>query len=182
MAQDPAAHVALFRNLNLGHPGSPTGDELVAAFGGPDAASGFQTNGTVVFRAEDPASLARRARELLAEAGHRHDCVIRPLAEVRRIVEDAPPLPADSGVYRVVASFFDLPDDRALPEAGLTPIRSRDGLVEVSALTRRHARSLCWRPGSTAGNATAVLEKLLGVPVTTRTLGTLERLVSRHSG
>lgn len=41
--------VALFRNLNLGHVGSPTRQQLVDAFGGPHAATSFQTNGTVVF-------------------------------------------------------------------------------------------------------------------------------------
>lgn len=40
--------VALFRNMNLGHPGSPTSAELLAAFGGPRSASIFQTNGTVL--------------------------------------------------------------------------------------------------------------------------------------
>ena len=30
--------VALFRNLNFGHPGSPTSAELVEAFGDPAAA------------------------------------------------------------------------------------------------------------------------------------------------
>lgn len=40
--------VALFRNLNLGHPGSPTNAELVEAFGSPAAARCFQSNGTVV--------------------------------------------------------------------------------------------------------------------------------------
>ncbi|WP_141928247.1 hypothetical protein [Yimella lutea] len=60
--------VALFRNVNLGHPGSPTGDELVEAFGGPAVARSFQSNGTVVFEAMDPENASAAA---IIRAGHR---------------------------------------------------------------------------------------------------------------
>ncbi len=173
-----AAHVALFRNLNLGHPGSLTGDELIEAFGGPGAASGFQTNGTVVFQTMDAAVAATEARRRLAEAGYRQDCVIRSLEQLRGIVEEAAAVPVPADVYRVLVSFFDVPESPVVDDP--PPLRSRDGLVEVSVLAPGHAISLCWKPGSTAGNATALLERLLGTPVTTRTLGTLERLVARN--
>lgn len=59
------SYVALFRNLNLGHPSSPTGAALVDAFGGPSVASSFQINGT-----RDAGDTARpRTLNLLCRSG-----------------------------------------------------------------------------------------------------------------
>ncbi|NHN57147.1 hypothetical protein G9U51_15355 [Calidifontibacter sp. DB0510] len=57
----PAA-VAFFRNLNLGHPGSPDRLGLEAAFAraGADGIRSFQTNGTVAFEARAPKTVAAR--------------------------------------------------------------------------------------------------------------------------
>lgn len=169
-------HVALFRNLNLGHAGSPTGAALVDAFGGPEAASSFQTNGTVVFDADDPGVVAETASTRLAAAGFGQRFVVRPMPDVAGIVEQTPELDPDEDVYRLLVSFYDV--DR-LPRLDL-PLRSTDGLVEIRGLHDRHAWSVCWKPRNTAGDATALLESLLGVPVTTRTAGTLARLVRKH--
>jgi len=57
-------------------------------------------------------------------------------------------------------------------------VSNRDQLVELRRLDHRSATSLCWKPRHTAGDVTGFLEELLNVPVTTRTLGTLERLVA----
>lgn len=170
--------VAFFRNLNLGHPGSPTGTELIDAFGGPSAASTFQTNGTVVIRAADPASVTRRALARLSNAGYLQPCVVRTLDEVTRIVKATEPLPHGSDIYRLMVSFFDIDEARALPG---TPLRAPDGLVEVREIGPLHAVSACWKPGNSAGDVTGFLEQLLGVQVTTRSLATLTRLVARGS-
>src|SRR5438128_1525311 len=54
-------YAAFFRNLNLGHPNSPSRQQLESAFtsAGADDVSSFQTNGSVVFSVDDLA-LARR--------------------------------------------------------------------------------------------------------------------------
>lgn len=43
------------------------------------------------------------------------------------------------------------------------------------------AHSVCWKPRQTAGNVTGCLEQLLSVPVTTRTVATMQRLLATIS-
>lgn len=168
------SHVALFRNLNLGHPGSPTAEELVAAFGGPALARTFQTNGTVLFHSDHPEATVRRALQVLRGDGHHHGLTVRPLAELKQVVQQTPTTDPADNVYRTMISLYDTDQ---LPTIEL-PIRNRDQLVELRRLDHRSATSLCWKPRHTAGDVTGFLEDLLNVPVTTRTLGTLERLVA----
>jgi Protein of unknown function (DUF1697) len=167
------SQVALFRNLNLGHAGSPTGAELVDAFGGTSLARNFQTNGTVLFDSDAPEATARRALQILRKEGYHHSMVIRPLAELEWVLEEAPSVDPAENVYRVMLSFYDID---TLPAVEL-PLRSRDQLVELRRLSLRSAGSVCWKPRHTAGDVTGFLEGLLNVPVTTRTVRTLKRLV-----
>lgn len=169
--------VALFRNVNLGHPGSPTGDELVEAFGGPAVARSFQSNGTVVFEATDPENASAAAIIRLRATGYQPTVVIRALEQIRRAVEDVPPVDPGEGVYRSMISFFDV---RQFPTVRL-PFRSPDGLVEIRAMGPDCAHSVCWKPRQTAGNVTGCLEQLLSVPVTTRTVATMQRLLATIS-
>ena len=78
--------------------------------------------------------------------------------------------------YRLVVSFYDIDEH---PQVAV-PLRSPDNLVEVRHIYDTHAWSVSWKPQSTAGNATGFLESILGVPATTRTAGTLERLARKH--
>lgn len=165
--------VALFRGLNLGHRGSPTRQDLLAAFGGPAFASIFQTNGTVVLDKSVTQVQMGVATNNLRTAGYTHSVVVRSLDEIQRTVDRVvEPLRAEN-VYRVMVSFFDAPSP---PELRL-PRRSPDRLVEVRELDAGAAVSYCWKPGSSAGDVTGFVESLVNVPVTTRTLGTLRRLV-----
>jgi len=166
-----ALRVALFRNLNHGHAGSPSGAELVEAFGGPGMARAFQTNGTVLFGGGSRG--LRVARERLAALGFEHDVVVRSLAELSTAVALVDGDEVDADVYRVILSFFDVPD---LPSVEL-PMRTANGLVELRRLESGVAASHTWRRGSSVGDVTGFLEKLLGVPVTSRTLGTVQRLL-----
>lgn len=168
------SQVALFRNVNLGHPGSPTGEELVAAFGGPAVARTCQTNGTILFGSDDPEATRRNALRALQSNGHHHSMIIRPVSELEQLVRETPAADPAENVYRMMISFFDI---EHLPDVEL-PLRSRDQLVEVRRLGLRGAASVCWKPRHTAGDVTGFLEALLHVPVTTRTLGTLERLIA----
>ncbi|EFG48447.1 hypothetical protein HMPREF0183_0263 [Brevibacterium mcbrellneri ATCC 49030] len=169
-------YVALFRNLNLGHPGSPTATALVDAFGGPSVASCFQTNGTVVFDADDPEPLIGQARNTLTARGFHQSFATRSLTEIASLLNDAPEVDPAENVYRLMVSFFDTIDK---PQISV-PLRSPDGLVEVRGLYDSHAWSACWKPKNTAGNVTGFLESLLEVPVTTRTMATLERLARKY--
>lgn len=168
------SHVALFRNLNLGHLGSPTGEELVAAFGGTGLAHTFQTNGTVLFNSDQPESTACHALLILRSTDHHHNVTVRPLSELKRVVEEAPGADPADNIYRTMISFYDID---TLPSIEL-PVRSRNRLVEVRRLDHRNAASVCWKPHHTAGDATGFLETLLNAPVTTRSLGTLQRLIA----
>ena len=171
---EPVTQVALFRNLNLGHRGSPNGNELVAAFGGPAVARSFQTNGTVLFTSATPEATASRALRLLRDGGYSHGMVMRTVAELEAIVGETPEADPAEKVYRTMISLFDT--DR-LPPVEL-PMRSRDQLVELRRVDRGSATSVCWKPRHTAGDVTGFLEALLSVPVTSRSLGTLKRLVA----
>ncbi len=170
-----SVHVVFFRNLNLGHDGSPSGAQLVEAFGGADVATSFQTNGTVVARSDDPDRTLATARARLTGLGFDHDAFVRPLADVSDVLAQVPVLDPAENVYRAVVSFHDAqaPADLELP------LRSTDDLVEVRRLEAAWSTSVCWKPRQTAGDVTGFLERLLGVPVTTRTVNTLERLVAR---
>lgn len=50
--------VVFYRNVNLGHTGSPRREQLEAALAaaGAERVRSFQTNGTVLLRAQDPAA------------------------------------------------------------------------------------------------------------------------------
>ncbi len=164
--------VAFFRNLNHGHRGSPTGAQLVEAFGGPEVARAFQGNGTVIFSGA-PVKTLREATKALAALGFHHEYVVRTLPELVAAIElvDESAVPDD--VYRTMISLYDVP---RLPEVEL-PLFNRNRMLEVLRLEPGVAASLSRVQGSSVGDPTAFLEDLLGVPVTSRTLGTIQRLV-----
>ncbi len=166
------AAVAFFRNLNLGQSRShsPTRPQLLAAFeqaGASDAVS-FQVNGTVIFEADvDPQSLANDAAvRLTPVCGYADVAIARPVEWLLALDLDAVPDEAE-------VSFFDGPDPFPEPLPWLAP---RGGLTVVRA-DAAHAVSVD-DPARTSG-ATYVLEKRLGVPVTSRGVPTVRRLQAR---
>jgi hypothetical protein len=161
---------AFFRNLNHGHRGSPTGAQLVEAFGGPDVARAFQTNGTVLYDGRQ--ETLDIARERLGALGFRHEVVVRSLPEIVAATGLVDESEVGEDVYRVILSFF---DTDALPALEL-PMRTPNGLVEIRRLAPGVAASYTWRRGTSVGDVTGLLERLLCVPVTSRTLGTVQRL------
>ena len=165
--------MAFFRNLNLGHPGSPTGAGLLQAFtdaGGLSVRS-FQTNGTVIFTADDPVATANRARALLSDS-YEDAVVVRSAARVAQIVARFPVVDADSDHYREMVVLYDGPSAAIRSAKAMV----RDGLVQLLRVDDDAAFGLVWKPKNTAGNMTAVIERMLGTTGTSRTLGTLQRL------
>ena len=166
-----ARHVAFFRNLNLGQRGSPTGDQLLAAFEDARATevSSFQVNGTVVFRASAPVRTVDLVRSyLFVQAEWRDVAPVRPARWVLDLVDAS----TDVG-DRAEVSMFDLRAD--FREA--LPWRPSRGRVTVVRADRRHAVSVNDLPRTSY--ATPALESLLDRPVTSRGLSTMQRLAER---
>lgn len=171
--------VAFFRNMNLGHAGSPGRATLLSAFADAGAAQArsFQSNGTVIFDAEDPAATAQHVRQLLS--GTYDDAVmVRSLDRVEQIIADFPPVEAGNDHYRQMIVFY----DRVVPGADALRAGGRDGLVQLLRVDADAVSGLIWKPKNTAGNMTAVVEAALALPCTARTLGTLQRLLKQVRG
>ena len=176
-------YVAFFRNVNLGQGRSPTRPQLEAAFataGAGDARS-FQTAGTVVFSAADEPvaeAVVARARETLFELrGLREPAYVAPLVHLVELVAADPFAGRD--LSDVLETFATLMPRDALAQLTL-PLASAHGDLEVVRLTPYLALSLQRRTGAMASSPTRFFEKLLGVPATTRSLGTIQRLVNKH--
>ena len=174
--------VAFFRNVNLGQGRSPTKPQLEAAFLAAGAAlpQSFQTNGTVVFVADDARAaeaIVGRACALLREmTGLSEPAYVVDLPHLAALVENDPFAGIDrEGVFDFSATF--------LPSAALAklraPLASPRGDLEIVRVTEYVALSVSRRVGVSIGNATLFLEKMLGVPATTRGWGTITRLVRK---
>ncbi|MDJ0315624.1 DUF1697 domain-containing protein [Arthrobacter antibioticus] len=171
-------HVAFFRYVNFGKLGSPTSKDLVDAFGGPDMARNHQTNGTIIFHSDTPKALTRAAVAKLRASGFSQEVIVRPLGDLVRIVAEQSVVPAEETLHKIMVSFFDYCHTELPREV---PFQSTNGLVETRRLTQQYAISACWIKRRTVGDATVLLERVLGVPVTSRTMGTLERLIKKYS-
>ena len=175
MSSSPATSVAFFRNLNLGQSRSrsPTRPLLLEAFAeaGATSAVSFQTNGTVLFTPgrRSPQRLADRAVALLTPVCGYDDMVVaRPVDWLRELDLDDVPVHAE-------VSFIDGPDPFPEPLPWEPP---RGGLVVIRA-DGRHAVSVNDLEGSSG--ATWVLEKRIGVKVTSRGVPTMRRLLAKLS-
>lgn len=165
-------HVAFFRNLNLGQrrSHSPTRPELLDAFAraGASEASNFQVNGTIIFEADSQQAQAladHAVRELTPVCGYSDAVIVRPAEWILRLELDTGP--------RAEVSFFQGPDPFPeelpweVPGAGLTVIRA-DELHAVSLNDAERTTGATW-----------VLERRLGMPVTSRGVPTMTRLQTR---
>jgi len=163
-------HVAFFRNLNHGQRGSPTRDQLLAAFAAAHATevTPYQVNGTVIFRATEPTRVVDLVRATLAEAGWSDIAPVRRASWVRTLVDQV----RDVGDNAEV-SFYD--SQRDFPEP--LPWRPARGGVTVVQADRLHAVSM--NDEARTSYATPALEALLGIKVTSRALSTMRRLAER---
>jgi hypothetical protein len=163
--------VAFFRNLNLGQRGSPTKAQLLEAFAvaGAQDVESFQVNGTVLFSTSSPARTRDRACSWLIR--HTHWCDVAMVRARGSIGELARRLEEVEGNAEV--AFFDT--RREFPEP--LPWRPETGRLTVVVADRRHAIAV--NDEERRSFATPTLERLLGVPVTSRGAGTILRLAAR---
>jgi len=178
----PARHVAFFRNLNLGRPRSPTRQQFEQAFldAGASEATSFLTNGTLVFscagRANPQRLLAAARKRLAAACGLVEPAFVRTLEHIADLVVSDPFAQVDrNAVHECCVTF--LHPAAAIPTA---PVHSPRRDVEVLGFTQGEALSLSRKVGRSPGSPNALLEKLLGVPATTRNWNTLVRLVHKY--
>ena len=172
--------VVFYRNMNLGHPGSPRRPALEKALtdAGGKAVRSFQTNGTVLFLADDPRGVVDTAAVALRDVGYTEAGIVRPL----RLLADllgADPFEGfrDERTYRETLTFYDadapLPVDLPWngPRDDLDLIADSDGVV-LGIIRQR---------GGSVGDPTGEVERMTGGVATTRTLGTIQRLLATAS-
>lgn len=170
--------VVFYRGLNLGHAGAPTAAELQQALieAGATAVKAFQTNGTVLVEARNIAAVVRSAAEVMRRTtGYADAALIRPFSLLVDTLS-ADPFAGynDPRTYRYTLTFFDGGRELRLS----TPWTNERDDVDIIEIRDGMALSAIRKPKSTAGSSTAEIERLTGGVATTRTLGTVERLVA----
>lgn len=172
-----ALSVVFYRSMNLGQPRSPDRAGLEAALGeaGARDVRSFQTNGTVLLRADDPvAVVAAAAGPLAARWSYAGAGLVRPVALLADILRTDPfDGIRDARTYRETLTCYEggeplpveLPWTNAVDDLDL--VAARDG-VALGVVRRR---------GSGVGDPTSAIERMTGGVATTRTLGTIRRLL-----
>lgn len=164
--------VAFFRNLNLGHPGSPTRAQLVAAFeqaGAHDVRS-FQTNGTVIFDpgTDEPEAVVGRARQqlrLVSGHGDIAPCLdVDTLAALVRAHGDE--------AWELLLSVYDRTADVPVPAPGRDLVHG----LRCVASGPGWMLSRLVGPPDLVTDPNPVVERVLGLRNTTRLLTTIVRL------
>ena len=176
-------YAAFLRNVNLGRPGSPTRDQLEAAFldAGAASAASFQVNGTLVFTPAPgmrPRALAQRARaHLRTSCGMREPLFVRAVAELEALVASDPFAGQVAGGRDACCITFLGAPCRPLPAL---PLVSPRGDLELLRSDDTHVLSISRWVGASAGSPNAWLERHFGEPATTRNWRTVVRLVEKH--
>lgn len=172
-----------YRNVNLGRPKSPTRAQLEHAFltAGVEHAVSFLTNGTVFISVSSERAaklaLAAASKTLNQNCGLVEPGFLRSLPDLNKLVRSAPFIDVDqSQVYSVNVTFL---HDRARLPRGVE-LRTPRKDVEVVRVTPAEALSIVRKIDKTPGNPNALIEKLTGLPATTRTWNTVVRLVKRY--
>jgi len=167
--------VAFLRNVNQGQRGHPSTSALLTAFAdaGCPGAVPFQSNGTIVLDADDPqTATAEAVLALAARSGHEREGFWMPLADVARIVDDHAGCPDAARRELTLHSggTIDPADPVTIREAAhrrCEIVESGDGwLVAVNERDRE-------------SNSTPTVERITGLPATSRGLPTLVRLIDR---
>ena len=172
--------VAFFRNLNLGQGWAPTRPQLEAAFADAGAVDvrNVRANGTIVFSHPAPVRAAAQVRAALtALTGYDDAVLVRRTSWLADVVRRADALGLAADVPVEVALF-----DARAPLPVTPPWTTADGTLRIVLGDARHAVT-SWHDTSGRGsNATAVLQRLTGVSVTSRGLDTVRRAASDSAG
>ncbi|WP_344096651.1 DUF1697 domain-containing protein [Microbacterium deminutum] len=167
--------VALLRNVNQGQRGNPSTADIRAGFtdAGCRNVELFQSNGTVLFDADDPVEAAERASAgIAARSGHEREVYCIALASLAEAVDrhrDA----TDLRRYEfTLHGGGDL--DPTAADVRKETDRHRCEIVDSGP-----GWAIIHNRIDGEGHATPVLESLTGGPATSRGLPTLVRLVSR---
>jgi uncharacterized protein (DUF1697 family) len=177
-------YAAFFRNLNLGREGCPSKAQFEQTFldAGAHLASSFLTNGTLVFSAGARSSplrlLAKVSELLLAQCGLVEPAYVRPLSYLADLVATEPFALVDRSLVHECSVSF-LHPHAVVPSE--VPADARRLNVEVLRFTDSEAFGLSRKIGKASGSPNAVLERLLGLPATTRSWNTVTRLVRKHA-
>lgn len=176
-------HAAFFRNLNLGRANCPTRAQFEAAFlaAGAESAQSFLVNGTMVFGAGTEARsrkvLAAACRALQTECGLNEPAFLRRVDELAAMVAADPFRQIDRDcVHECCVTFLHA---SAIVPSQAARISTR-GDVELIHIHPGAALSVSRLIGRSPGSPNAFLEKLLGLPATTRAWNTVVRLVEKH--
>jgi uncharacterized protein (DUF1697 family) len=172
-------HVFFVRNVNLGQRGQPSTADLLDAFaatGAVDAVS-VQSNGTVVVASSGPSALAEAVEDALeAATGIRREVCALPLTVIGAIVDEhADRLDASRRELTVTAGPAIATDSEAAGES-----QRRGGCRVVAAGEHEGtAWAVVLNDAERQSNGTPVVERIMGTPATSRSLGTLRRVVDR---
>lgn len=169
--------VAFLRNVNQGQRGHSSTADILAAFAdaGCPGAVLFQSNGTIVFDAEDPAAVAETVvASIAARTGLERDAFWMPFADLVEIVEahDATADPRRHEFTLHGGDTIDPTDPEVIRQAAYRRCEVIDSGLGW-ALTRNE------RDGE--GNATPMIERVTGGHATSRGLPTLIRLAGRFA-
>lgn len=175
---------AFFRNVNLGRANNPTKVQLESAFvaAGASSAVSFLTNGNVVFTVGTEAQarkvVASACETLKTQYGLKEPAYVRSIGDLAKLVASDPFVSIErEKVYQCCISFL----HSKLISRPKAPLESTRRDIKVLRIKSGEAFSVTRKVGGTPGNATAFLEKLLKVPVTTRNWNTVVRIVEKHA-
>lgn len=167
-------YVAFLRNVNQGQRGHPSTAMIRDAFdaAGCDDAATFQSNGTVVFAAAEPDAVVADALAMLESLGYPRDGFFMSapgLAQIARGYAAAPEVSRmELTLHR--GDAIDLADDEAVRAAAHRRCRLvASGAGWVVSVNERERES----------NATPVAEGVTGGAATSRSIGTVVRLLDR---
>lgn len=167
--------VAFLRNVNQGQRGHPSTADIVAGFAdaGCHDVQTFQSNGTAVFDSDEPAeAVASAAEAIAARSGQERDILWIPLSDLAAIVAEHEATPEPRG-YEFTLHGGGTVDARD-PEVVSLATQYRCTLVDAGP-----GWALVHNDVDGQGNATPMLERLIGGRATSRGLPTLVRLVAR---
>ena len=176
-------HAAFFRNLNLGRANCPTRAQFETAFldAGAESAQSFLVNGTMVFATRTDAQsrkvLSAASQALHASCGLQEPAFLRRIEDLTAMVATNPfEHVAPASVYACCVTFVHA--DAIVPAQA--PRSSTRGDVELIDIRADAVFSVSRIIGRSQGSPNAFLEKLLGLPTTTRAWNTVVRLVDKH--